>query len=117
MKIIRAIIYVIAAFIVLSILGINLNGLIAGLGISGLIVTLAAQDTAKNLFGGLVIFIDKPFKVGDWIQMDNFEGTIEDITFRTTRIRTFENSLLNGSKFYYIKCFSYKLEQNGKKKV
>ena len=95
LKIIRAIIYIIAAFIVLSILGINLNGLIAGLGISGLIVTLAAQDTAKNLFGGLVIFIDKPFTVGDWIQMDNFEGTIEDITFRTTRIRTFENSLLN----------------------
>ena len=95
LKIIRAIIYIIAAFIVLSILGINLNGLIAGLGISGLIVTLAAQDTARNLFGGLVIFIDKPFTVGDWIQMDNFEGTIEDITFRTTRIRTFENSLLN----------------------
>ncbi len=95
LKIIRAIIYVIAGFIVLSLLGINLNGLIAGLGISGLIVTLAAQDTAKNLFGGLVIFIDKPFTVGDWIQMDTFEGTIEDITFRTTRIRTFENSLLN----------------------
>ena len=62
---------------------------------AGVIVTLAAQDTAKNLFGGLVIFLDKPFNVGDWIQMDTFEGTIEDITFRTTRIRTFENSLLN----------------------
>ena len=68
---------------------------IAGLGIGGLIVTLAAQDTAKNLFGGLVIFLDKPFSVGDWIQMDAYEGTIEDITFRTTRIRTFENSLVN----------------------
>lgn len=95
LKIVRAIIYIIAGLIVLSVLGINLNGLIAGLGISGLIVTLAAQDTAKNLFGGVVIFIDKPFAVGDWIQMENFEGTIEDITFRTTRIRTFENSLVN----------------------
>lgn len=95
LKIVRVVIYIIAVFISLTILGINLNGLIAGLGISGLIVTLAAQDTAKNLFGGVVIFIDKPFAVGDWIQMDAFEGTIEDITFRTTRIRTFENSLVN----------------------
>ena len=95
LKIVRVIIYIIAAFIILTILNININGLIAGLGIGGLIVTLAAQDTAKNLFGGLVIFLDKPYSVGDWIQMDNFEGTIEDITFRTTRIRTFENSLVN----------------------
>ncbi len=95
LKITRVIIYVIAIFLVLAILEINLTGLIAGLGLGGVIITLAAQDTAKNLFGGLVIFIDKPFAVGDWIQMDNYEGTIEDITFRTTRIRTFENALVN----------------------
>ena len=56
---------------------------------------MAAQDTAKNLFGGMVIFLDKPFVVGDWIQMDIYEGTVEDITFRSTRVRTFENSLVN----------------------
>lgn len=95
LKVTRVIIYIITIFIVLALLNIDLTGLIAGLGIGGVIVTLAAQDTAKNLFGGLVIFLDKPFNVGDWIQMDTFEGTIEDITFRTTRIRTFENSLLN----------------------
>lgn len=95
LKTIRAIIYIIAGFIVITLLGFNLNGLVAGLGIGGLIVTLAAQDTAKNLFGGLVIFLDKPFSVGDWIQMDNYEGNVEDITFRSTRIRTFENSLVN----------------------
>lgn len=72
-----------------------MSGLVAGLGIGGVILTLAAQDTAKNLFGGLVVFIDKPFVVGDWIQMDTFEGTVEDITFRSTRIRTFENSVVN----------------------
>lgn len=43
----------------------------------------------------MVVFIDKPFVVGDWIQMDTFEGTVEDITFRSTRIRTFENSVVN----------------------
>ena len=95
LKVTRIFIYVVAIFSVLSILEINLTGLIAGLGLGGLIVTLAAQDTAKNLFGGIVIFIDKPFVVGDWIETDNYEGTIEDITFRTTRIRTFENALVN----------------------
>ena len=95
LNVVRVFIYVIAVFIVLSLLNVDLTGLIAGLGIGGIIVTLAAQDTAKNLFGGVVIFIDKPFTVGDWVQMDSYEGTIEDITFRTTRIRTFENSLLN----------------------
>ena len=43
----------------------------------------------------MVIFIDKPFSVGDWIEMSPFEGTVEDITFRSTRVRTFENSLVN----------------------
>lgn len=95
LKITRALIYIIAGFIVITLLGINLNGLVAGLGIGGVIVTLAAQDTAKNLFGGLVIFLDKPFVVGDWIEMSPFEGTVEDITFRSTRVRTFENSLVN----------------------
>ncbi len=95
LKIIRIIIYIIAGFIVITTLGINLNGLVAGLGIGGVIVTLAAQDTAKNLFAGLIVFIDKPFLVGDWIQIEAFEGTVEDITFRSTRVRTFENSLVN----------------------
>lgn len=95
LKIIRAVIYIIAGFIVITLLGVNLNGLVAGLGIGGVIVTLAAQDTAKNLFGGLVIFLDKPFIVGDWIEMSPYEGTVEDITFRSTRVRTFENSVVN----------------------
>lgn len=95
LKVIRVLIYIIAIFFVLSILEIDLTGLIAGLGIGGVIVTLAAQDTAKNLFGGIVIFIDKPFAVGDSIEVDDFEGTIEDITFRTTRVRTYENALVN----------------------
>lgn len=95
LKAIRVVIYAIAVFLIISVLGINLNGLIAGLGITGVIVTLAAQDTAKNLFGGFVIFLDKPFAVGDWIQFDTYEGNVEDITFRSTRIRTFENSVVN----------------------
>ena len=95
LKIIRAVIYIIAGFIIITTLGVNLNGLVAGLGIGGVIFTLAAQDTAKNLFAGVVVFLDKPFVVGDWIQVDTFVGTVEDITFRSTRVRTFENSVVN----------------------
>ncbi len=95
LKVIRGIIYVIAGIIIISILGFDLGGLIAGFGISGIIITLAAQDTAKNIFGGIVILIDKPFVVGDWIEVDKYEGTVEEITFRSTRIRTFENSVVN----------------------
>ncbi len=95
LKGIRVIIYIIAGFIIITDLGVNLNGLVAGLGLGSVVITLAAQDTAKNLFGGLVIFLDKPFVVGDWIEVDKYEGTVEDITFRSTRVRTFENSVAN----------------------
>ena len=95
LKAIRFFVYLIAAFMIITHLGFNLNGLVAGLGIGSVVLTLAAQDTAKNLFGGLVIFLDKPFIVGDWIEVDNYEGTVEDITFRSTRVRTFENSVVN----------------------
>ena len=95
LKAIRAVIYIIAGFMIITDLGFNLNGLIAGLGIGSVVITLAAQDTAKNLFGGLIIFLDKPFVVGDWIEVENYEGTVEDITFRSTRVRTFENSVVN----------------------
>lgn len=95
LKAIRIIIYIIAGFLLITELGYNLNGLVAGLGIGSVVITLAAQDTAKNLFGGLVIFLDKPFSVGDWIEVDKYEGTVEDLTFRSTRVRTFENSVVN----------------------
>ena len=95
LKAIRGLIYVIAGFMIITDLGFNLNGLVAGLGIGSVVITLVAQDTAKNLFGGLVIFLDKPFVVGDWIEVENYEGTVEDITFRSTRVRTFENSVVN----------------------
>lgn len=95
LKAIRILIYIVAAFLIITGLGYNLNGLVAGLGLGSVVITLAAQDTAKNLFCGVVIFLDKPFIVGDWIEVDKYEGTVEDITFRSTRVRTFENSLLN----------------------
>lgn len=94
-KIIKCLIYSIAIVIIISELGYDINGLIAGLGIGGLTVALAAQDTAKNLFGGFTIIFDKPFVIGDWISTPSIEGTVEDITLRSTRIRTFKDSLIS----------------------
>ncbi len=94
-KIAKTIIYTIAIFLIIQELGFDLGGLIAGLGLGGVILTLAAQDTAKNLFGGVVIFLDKPFKVGDYIEANSYSGTVEDITFRSTAIRTLDDSLLH----------------------
>ena len=70
------------------------TGFITGLGISGIAFALAAQDTFSNLFGGMVIVLDKPFAIGDWIQTSDVEGIIEEITFRSTKIRTFAEAIV-----------------------
>jgi MscS family membrane protein len=82
-------------------LGIDITAMIAGLGIGGLALALAAQDMVKNIFGGIMIFIDKPFKIGDRIQINGFDGTVEEVGLRSTRVRTLEGRLLiiNNSTF------------------
>lgn len=85
---------VVGVFYMLEALSINVVGVLAGLSIGGLAVALAAQDTIKNLFGSLTIFLDKPFKVGDWITADGIDGDVEEIGVRSTRIRTFYHSIL-----------------------
>ena len=95
MKIIKIGIYIVAGFMVISELGYDISGFITGLGIGGIVITLAAQDTAKSLIGGLAIFLDKPFKVGDYIQIGKYEGTVEEIKFRTTNIRTVDDAVLH----------------------
>lgn len=79
---------------VLSNLDVNVGALIAGLGIGGLAVALAAQDTIKNLLGGITVLADRPFQVGDWIVVGDTEGTVEKVGFRSMRIRTFKESLV-----------------------
>lgn len=74
--------------------GYNFTGFLASLGLGGLAFALAAKDTAANLFGSLVIFSDKPFDVGDWIQTPEVEGTVENIGIRSTRVRTFAKALV-----------------------
>ncbi|WP_308780284.1 mechanosensitive ion channel family protein [uncultured Clostridium sp.] len=85
--IIRLIIIVIGVSCIAKEFGFT--GFIAGLGISGVAFALMAQDTFSNLFGGIIIVLDRPFAIGDWIQTSDIEGIVEEITFRSTKIRTF----------------------------
>ncbi len=75
-------------------LDINISSLLAGLGLGGLAFALAAKDMVQNLFGSVTVLMDRTFSVGDWIVIGGIEGTVEQIGFRSTRLRTFYNSLL-----------------------
>lgn len=79
---------------VLQNLEVNVGSLLATLGIGTLAFALAAQDTVKNLFGSITIFLDKPFQIGDWVVVSGVEGIVAEVGFRSTRIRTFYNSLV-----------------------
>ncbi len=75
--------------------GVNVTALLAGLGIGGVALAFAAQDTVANVFGTITIILDRPFKLGDHIKAGDTEGTVEEVGFRSTRIRTFYNSVVN----------------------
>lgn len=94
-KTLRLIIIVIAIMSILQEWGINVTAFVASLGLVGMAFALAAKDTAANLFGSLVIFTDRPFKIGDWIQTPQVEGTVEEIGIRSTKVRTFAQALVS----------------------
>ncbi len=85
----------IGVLILMQSFGYSISSLLAGLGIGGVAVALAAQDTLANFFGSITIFADKPFQIGDWIVTGKVEGTVEEVGFRSTRIRTFYDSVIS----------------------
>lgn len=91
-KLLRASVLVTAALIAMQLFGFSISGLLAFGGVGGLAIGFAAQDLLSNFFGGLMIYLDRPFNVGDWIRSPDqeIEGTVEDIGWRLTRIRTFD---------------------------
>ncbi|MEQ2008405.1 MAG: mechanosensitive ion channel family protein [Limisphaerales bacterium] len=91
---IKAFLLVIAALVTMQNLGVNVTAAIASLSIGGLAIGLAAQDTLANLFGAVAIFADKPFRVGDRIQLDKVDGTVEGIGMRSTRVRNLDGHLV-----------------------
>jgi len=87
-SILRFFIIFIGAIFIADAVGFKLTSLIAGLGISGLALALAAKDTISNFFGALTVLLDRPFKVGDWVDVGNSQGEVVEINLRTTLIRT-----------------------------
>jgi MscS family membrane protein len=93
-KALRFIILAISFSIVAQEFDYDINGFVAGLGLGGLAFALAAKDAIGNLFGGIIIITERPFSIGDWIMTPSVEGTVEDINFRSTKIRTFAQALV-----------------------
>ena len=91
---VRSIIWALGVIIGLDNIGFDITAMIAGLGIGGLALALAAQDSVKNIFAGIMIFLDKPFKIKDRIQVDGFDGTVEEVGLRSTRLRTLEGRIV-----------------------
>ena len=77
-----------------EILKLPLASLLAGLGIGGIAIAMAAKDTIANIFGSVTVLVDRPFNIGDWIKVDGIEGTVTHLGFRSTRIRTFYDSIV-----------------------
>lgn len=93
-SLIKVISFILAILVVLSNFGYNISALLAGLGIGGLAVALASKDVLENFLSGIVIFVEKPFHVGDTLKTSDGLGTIEEIGIRSTKIRTFDNTLV-----------------------
>lgn len=84
-----------ALYVAKTVFGQDIGAWLAGLGIAGLAVSLAAQDSLKNLFGSITILLDRPFRVGQRIVYAGYDGTVEQIGFRSTRLRTLTGNLVN----------------------
>jgi MscS family membrane protein len=97
----RYVIWSLGIIVALNNAGYNVGALLAGLGIGGLALAMAAKDTVANVFGGITIFTDKPFKIKDRIVINGFDGNVEEIGIRSTKLRTLDGRIVTipNSKF------------------
>ncbi len=98
---VKGILWIVGVIVGLDNAGFDIMALIAGLGIGGLALALAAQDTVKNIFGGVMVFIDKPFQIGDRVIIGGHDGFVIEVGIRSTRIKTLQNRIITipNSKF------------------
>ena len=94
-KVTKVLIFIIAALFILKRAGIDITGFIASLGIGGLAIAMASKDTIANFFGSLKIIFDDSFAQGDWIVVGDVEGTVVELGFVSTKIRTFDNAMIS----------------------
>ncbi len=100
----RFAIIVVGLVVALSYVGVNVAGILAGLGIGGVAIALASKDSIENFFGAFTILVDMPFGVGDWIVIGTIEGEVEEVGLRSTKIRTFNDSLITMPNSTLIKA-------------
>jgi len=93
-KILRVVVVIVVVVFVLEWMGHKPTTILGALGIGGVALAFAAQDTLGNFFGSITVLLDRPFGLGDWISIGEVEGTVERVGFRSTRVRTFYNSLI-----------------------
>lgn len=93
-RIVRVFVIILMLTIIIAEWGYSINGVVAGLGLGSVAIALAAKDTVSNILAGIIIISEKPFYKDDWILTPSVEGFVEDITFRSTRIRTFADALV-----------------------
>lgn len=94
-KTLKVLVIIIGFLVILQNFGVNVTALLAGLGLGGVAIAFAAQDTVANVFGTITILLDSPFKLGDRIKVADVDGIVEEVGFRSTRIRTFYNSIVS----------------------
>jgi MscS family membrane protein len=91
---VKVVIWALGLLSILDNLGVDVTSLLAGVTISGLAIALAAKDTVENLFGSIMIFVDRPFQIDDYIEVGGVGGTVEEVGFRSTRLRTLIGSVV-----------------------
>jgi small-conductance mechanosensitive channel len=100
----RLVIFAIAALLALDNLGVNITTLVAGLGIGGIAIALAVQTILGDLLASVSIMLDKPFEVGDWLRIDDIEGTVERVGVKSTRLRSLSGEQIVMSNADILKC-------------
>ncbi|MCK5796236.1 MAG: mechanosensitive ion channel family protein [Deltaproteobacteria bacterium] len=93
-KIIKPIVYLLILIVALQNVGVNVAGLLAGLGIGGLALAMASKSTLENMLGGITIAFDRPFKVGDFVRVGDLLGSVEEVGLRSTRVRTLDRTVV-----------------------
>lgn len=96
-KMLKTIVVVVGSLVILQNFGVNVTAILAGLGLGGVALAFAAQDTVANFFGTITILLDSPFRVGDHVKIQDVEGVVEEVGFRSTRIRSLTNSVITVS--------------------
>ena len=94
-NIFRALVLLFAGIAMLDTMGVPVTGLLTGAGVAGIAISLAAQSTLSNLIAGVALVLEHPFGIGDYIVLGSLEGTVEDISFRSTKFRTLDNVVVS----------------------